>query len=172
MTRAMVRGEEAAWVRFHEEYSGRIYRYLLVLFKGDAEMAGEVLQVTFTRVARHFRQFEDEAVLWGWLTRIARTAAIDEWRKRGTREESLRQYADARNDHESDHESWPELLNRGLAGIRPADSELLRLKYIEGRSVRELAISAGDTEKAMESKLTRARIKLRAALLQMLKDET
>src|SRR5882724_3461943 len=117
LTRAMRRGDEAAWVRFHQEYSGRIHRYLLVLLKGDHESASEILQVTFTRIARYMREFDDEKVMWHWLTRIARTATIDELRKRGRREESLRELAEASTVDEAEETQWPELLNRALTRI-------------------------------------------------------
>jgi RNA polymerase sigma-70 factor, ECF subfamily len=170
-TRAMVRGDEAAWVEFHREYSGRVHRYLLVLLRGDVEVASEVLQATFTRIARHVREFNDETVLWHWVTRLARTAAIDELRKRGRREESLRELASEPPSGHAAEDEWPELLQQALTQMEAADRELLEQKYLEGQSVREIAATGGDSEKAVESKLTRARGKLRAALLQLLKRE-
>ena len=170
-TRAMVRGDETAWVNFHREYSGRIHRYLLVLLKGDDEVASEILQVTFTRIARHMREFNDEAVLWHWVTRIARTALIDEWRKRGRREESLRELAQDSTSTESEPDDWSELLQRALKQMDDRDRELLQRKYLEGQSVREIATSGSDSEKAVESRITRARGKLRALMLQLLRHE-
>ena len=170
LTRAMVRGDEAAWVRFHREYSGRIQRYLLVLLKGDDELANEILQVTFTRIARHMREFSEETVLWHWLTRLARTAVVDELRKRGRREESLRELAQESSES-NEPDDWSELLAQALAQLEPAERELLECKYLEGRSVREIAGTSADSEKAVESRITRARAKLRARMLQLLRRE-
>jgi len=170
LTRAMVRGDEAAWVNFHRNYSGRIHRYLLVLLKGDGDLAAEILQVTFTRVARHMREFHDETVLWRWITRLARTALIDELRKRGRREESLRELAQE-PPCSAEPDDWSELLQQGLAQMETAERELLQRKYVEGQSVREIAASGGDSEKAVESRITRARVKLRALMLQLLQRE-
>jgi RNA polymerase sigma-70 factor (ECF subfamily) len=170
LTRAMVRGDEAAWVNFHREYSGRIHRYLLVLLKGDDEVASEVLQVTFTRIARHVREFSEETVLWHWTTRLARTALIDELRKRGRREESLRELAQEPSG-ESEREDWSELLQQALAQMETAERELLQHKYLEGQSVREIASDSGGSEKAVESRITRARVKLRALMIQLLRRE-
>jgi RNA polymerase sigma-70 factor, ECF subfamily len=172
LTRALVRGDEAAWVQFHGDYSSRIHRYLLVLLKGDPDAAAEVLQVTFTRIARHMRGFEDEAALWHWLARIARTCAIDELRKRGRREESLRDFSNVPEPAPADDGPWAEVLHQGLLQLDGAESDLLRRKYVEGMSVRELAAASGDSEKATESKLTRARNRLREAMLRIWKNET
>jgi len=170
LTRAMVRGDEAAWVRFHYDYSGRIHRYLLVVLKGDDELASEILQVTFTRIARHVREFREETILWHWVTRLARTAVIDEWRKRGRREESLRELAQEPVSP-TEPNDWSELLQQGLAQLDAAERDLLQRKYVEGQSVREIADSETDSEKAVESRITRARVKLRAVMLQLLKHE-
>jgi RNA polymerase sigma-70 factor (ECF subfamily) len=170
LTRAMVRGEEAAWVRFHRDYSGRIHRYALVLLKGDVEAADEVLQVTFTRLARHIREFSDEAMLWHWITRLTRTVVIDEWRKRGRREESLRELA-REPVVENEANDWPELVQQALAQMEMPERELLQRKYLEGESVREIAQAGDDSEKAVESRITRARVRLRGIVLQLLQRE-
>ena len=125
LTRAMVRGDEAAWVSFHREYAGRIHRYLLVLLKGDDEVASEVLQVTFTRIARHVREFSEEVVLWHWVTRLARTVVIDELRKRGRREESLRELAQEPMA-QAGSSDWSELLQQALAQMEIPERELLQ----------------------------------------------
>jgi RNA polymerase sigma factor (sigma-70 family) len=170
-TRAMVRGDEAAWVSFHRDYNGRIHRYLLVLLKGNDEVASEVLQITFTRLARHMREFHEEAVMWSWITRLARTALIDELRKRGRREESLRELAEEPAAEQLERTDWSELLQQALAQIETPERELLQRKYVQGQSVREIASGGMDSEKAVESRITRARAKLRAAMLRLLQRE-
>jgi len=170
LTRAMVRGEETAWVRFHQDYSGRIHRYALVLLKGDLETADEVLQLTFTRLARHIREFGEEAVLWHWITRLVRTVVIDELRKRGRREESLRELAQEPSD-KNEANDWPELVQQALAQMKLPERELLQRKYLEGESVREIAQAGDDSEKAVESRITRARVRLREIVRQLLQRE-
>lgn len=170
-TRAMLRGDEAAWLNFYREYSGRILRYLLVLLKGDHEVATEVLQVTFTRIARHLREFSDEATLWPWLTRLARTALIDELRKRGRREESLRELEQEPANTRAEADDWSELLHQALRQMDERERALLERKYLRGESVREIAAAAGESEKVIESRMTRARGKLRAIMLELLQGE-
>ena len=171
LTRAMVGGDDTAWVTFHAEYSGRVHRYLLVLLRGDEDMAGELLQVTFTRVAKHIRAFNDEKVFWHWLARIARTVAIDEVRKSDTRDGVLRRIEGAPAEPDPSETRWTELLEAGLQQLGPDYRELLSRKYFDGAAVRDLAAERGMSEKAIESKLTRSREKLRQTILEMAKRE-
>lgn len=171
LTRAMVRGDEAAWVSFHGEYSGRVHRYLLVLLRGDHDTAGELLQVTFTRIAKHIRTFDDEPIFWNWLARIARTVAIDEVRKTGTREKIRRQVETTPTEGEAGEERWAGLLEAGLQELEPDCLALLARKYLQGSTVRDLAMEEGVSEKALESRLVRSREKLRQIMLELVKRE-
>ena len=171
LTRALARGDEAAWIHFHEQYSGRIYRYLLVLLRGNHDLAVELLQVTFTRVARHIRVFHQEKILWHWLARIARTAVIDELRKTEHRDNLMNAVASATDATTDPEEYCHELLGEALAQLEQDYRDLLSGKYIEGLSIRELASASGDSEKAVESRLVRARQKLREIMLILLRRE-
>src|SRR5437763_16571754 len=77
VTAAIRRGDELAFSLFHDLYSLRLYKYLLVLAKGDEAAAREVLQAVVLKLARKMQTFEDESRLWAWMTRIARNAFID-----------------------------------------------------------------------------------------------
>ena len=77
----MAKGDEAAWGEFHERYFSRLLRYLLVLHRGDEALARESLQQTYLRVVRHIRRFDDEVVMWSWLSKLARSVVIDGSRK-------------------------------------------------------------------------------------------
>jgi len=171
LTREMVRGDEPAWVRFHAAFSRRLHRYLLVLLRGDEDVAGELLQITFTRIARHIRPFNDELILWQWLARIARTVVIDERRKRGSQKAFLAGLEGSSTNPAPAENRWTDFLAEGLGLIAAEDRQLLSQKYFEGASVRTLAAQYQSSEKAVESKLVRARQKLRAAILELLKDE-
>ena len=56
-------------------------------------------------------------------------------------------------------------------GLPASDRELLERKYFAGDAVRELAGTLGTTEKAIESRLTRARQKLKSGILARLRNE-
>jgi hypothetical protein len=72
LTRAMAKGDEAAYAKFYDAYFERLRRYLLVVTAGNEDAAREALQSGLVRVVRHIRQFESDEVFWGWLTVLAR----------------------------------------------------------------------------------------------------
>lgn len=177
LTRAMERGDEPAWVRFHEQYSARLHRYLLVVARGDEAAAAEALQLTFTRVARHIRTFDREDVFWSWLTVLARSAAVDEARKQRRRDgffARLRAQPPSPADP-SAAEAASRLraaLETGLADLPAEERRVVERKYLEGAAVRDIAAELGATEKAVESRLRRARLRLKQTILTLLRHET
>jgi RNA polymerase sigma-70 factor (ECF subfamily) len=173
LTAAIRRGDEQAFTRLHDLYSLRLYKYLLVLAKGDDVEAREVLQIVVVKLARKMEVFDEESRLWAWMCRLARNAFVDRCRSR-------------RRDH-----VLVSLENLPLELVEPAgaddrlsnclalalesftfeESELLRAAYIDERPLQELADEAGHTYKALESRLGRLRKKLKQTLLNHLRHE-
>jgi RNA polymerase sigma-70 factor (ECF subfamily) len=169
-TAALRRGDDSAWRKFHEVYWPRLFRYHLVLAHGNESVAQEATQQTFLRAVRHIREFDSEAVLWSWLTALARSVAVDEIRRQ-TRQRSLLDRFFHRQTSEKDappvdaDEQLLTLLEVQLTALPEAERTLLERKYLAGESVRELAASLATTEKAVDSRLVRARQQLRQTLL-------
>ncbi|HEV2435295.1 MAG TPA: sigma-70 family RNA polymerase sigma factor, partial [Verrucomicrobiae bacterium] len=63
------------------------------------------------------------------------------------------------------------LLENQVAALPPDERELIEQKYFARRAVREIADELQTTEKAVESKLSRVRKKLKDAVLAELKNE-
>ena len=162
---------------FYEAYHGRLWRYLLVVTMGDEDATNEALQSALLRVVRHIKVFSDDTCFWGWLTVLARSALSDQ--RRGRRRYLA--FLDRFTRHAEIDRSFPaetaadtkllNLLETTLAGLLPEDRELVEAKYFDGRSVREIAQGLGTSEKAIESRLVRVRRKLKAALLEGLRNE-
>ena len=81
MTTRMANGDEAAFKEFYECYCDRLFRYLLVLTRGNEELARDLLQITMAKVVRSQREFRIEAHLWNWLAAIARNSFVDALRR-------------------------------------------------------------------------------------------
>lgn len=173
----MVAGDEFAYRQFHEIYSPRLYRYLLVVAAGDEELAREALQAASIRVVRHVKAFSDEKVFWNWLTVLARSALADHRRKRSRYRAFLDRFtshaqADAavQENGEADARLLA-ALEITLRELPPEERQLVERKYIGREAVREIADGLQVSEKAVESKLVRVRRKLKDALLARLKHE-
>jgi RNA polymerase sigma-70 factor, ECF subfamily len=137
---------------------------------GDAALAEEATQEAFIRGYRRLWLLGDGAKFAGWITSIARHAAINlglrHRRELNKRERwSLEQAAvsDASAD-ESAAPCTPEMLRQTLAELPAAHREGLVLFYLEGKSGAEAAAALGISEAAFRVRLHRARGALREQL--------
>jgi RNA polymerase sigma-70 factor, ECF subfamily len=177
LTSRLVRGDEAAYRLFYDRYYSRLLRYLLVLTGGQQEAACEALQMTLLRVVRHIKTFESEDVFWSWLTVLGRSAVVDEARKR-KRYTALLDRFFSRNqldavpaDSGEADTRLLEMLEKNLVLLPSDDRELIDRRYFNGQPVKEIAEHLRVTEKAIDSRLVRARRKLKDFILAQLKNE-
>ena len=176
LTARMARADEDAYRMFHELYFHRLLRYLLVVTGGREEAAREALQLALLRVVRHIRKFDLEESFWSWLTVLARSAIVDEERKRHRYLAFLdrffrREQIEAATNFEADAR-LQELLSANLDALPWEERELIKRKYFSRESVKEIAADLGATEKAIESQLVRIRRKLKAGIVAQLNHET
>ena len=173
LTSAIRQGDEEAFTRFHELYSLRLYKYLLVLAKGDEGEAREVLQGVVLKLARKMEVFDEEGRLWAWMCCLARNAFVDRYRAR-RRESRYVPLEERPAEQPANGEAEDRLgrcLEAALGAFTPEEAELLRAAYIDERPLQELADEAGQSYKALESRLGRLRRKLKEAMLNGLRDE-
>lgn len=167
----MTRQEDAAFVEFLDTYRDRLFRYLIVITRGDEELTQEAMQQTMLRVVRHIRRFDDKDVFWSWLTRLARSAVTDHTRKKGRYFAFLTRFfnhQDAQKESSTNATEDPSLLDRLeelLPSLSTEDADLVKRKYYLGETSRTIAEQLGTTEKAIESRLVRIRRRLREMLL-------
>jgi RNA polymerase sigma-70 factor, ECF subfamily len=173
LTARLARGDEAAFHEFHGLYFQRLLRYLLVVTRGQEDIAREALQLAFMRVARHVRKFESETAFWNWLAVLARNCAVDELRKRTRQQHLLATFFQQRPaDAVNDDLEFQKLVEQEIARLPEDERSLLERKYFAEETARSLAEELQITEKAMESRLLRIRRKLKALVLNRLKNET
>lgn len=175
----MCAGDENAYRMFYDAYFNRLSRYLLVVSAGDEDAMREALQGTLQRVVRHIREFDDEETFWSWLTVLARSAHADERKKRRRYRAFLDRFtrqtevaSDVRLSSADGGETLANLLATSIAALPEDERRLIGWKYTERLGVREIAANLGTSEGAVESRLGRVRLKLKAAVLAALKHET
>jgi RNA polymerase sigma factor (sigma-70 family) len=173
LTRAIVKGDEAAFGEFYEKFSGRLFGLLLFLTSGREDIAHEILQITMIKVARKFRVFDHEAALWAWLSQIARNAWVDYIREQSRlpKPVSIELLASSSAAPEAAEAELLQWLECGLNELDDEERVLVESIYFERRRQRVLADESGTTPKAIESKLARIRAKLRQFVLQRIKNE-
>jgi RNA polymerase sigma-70 factor (ECF subfamily) len=137
---------------------------------GDAALAEEATQEAFIRGYRRLWLLGDGAKFAGWITAIARHAAINlglrHRRELNKRERwSLEQAAVPETSAgESTAPCTPEMLRQTLEELPAAHREGLVLFYLEGKSGAEAAAALGISEAAFRVRLHRARGLLREQL--------
>jgi len=173
LTRAVRRGDTGAFSRFYDLYSFRLYKFVLVLAHGDENEAREVCQCAFIKLAKRCDVFDDERRLWAWLCVLAKNTFLDHCRARQrlNRFVSLGELSPEPNGYVNPEHRLNEILREALASLPPDESELIQAAYVDKRPLRELADEAGQTYKALESRLGRLRQKLKEQLLKDLRHE-
>ena len=175
MTAAIAKGDDAAFNRFYESYFKRIHHYLLAISGGWEEGAADALQDTMMRVIRYMKPFTDECALWNWLRKIAKSAFIDQTRKRrrpDTHASMTSLEAVPAEEIEDDpSEELKHHLTSSLDLLEPEERRLIEGKYLQGKSYIALAEELGITSKAVESRLARIRKRLKALIMERLSHE-
>ena len=174
LTTGLARGDDVAWKNFHREFGPTLFRQLLAATRGNYDLSSEALQQTYLRVARHARPCDQEESFRAWLRIVARTALSDCRRRRKSFWQLLTRRredpSDARlaDDFSAEDSGVHRALEDALASLDLDDRALLEAKYMAGADVRSLAEQLGISQKAAESRLTRARAELRRRLLELL----
>lgn len=174
LSRAIVAGDEAAFAQFYDLYSGRVWRFLLVLTSGQEDSSRELHQVVMIKVARKIRVFNTDQALWAWLAQVARNAFIDYIRRQNRRSEHAlpRSTLDSLHTPEAQAEKYlSEWLDHALQCLNGDDRALVEAVYFENRAHSRVAAETGQTPKAVESRLARIRAKLRKYILTKLRHE-
>ena len=165
LTRALKRGEEAAFAWLHRQWSGRINRYSFALAAGDDAAASEIAQAVWLRLARHIRQLPDENALWNWIACAARHASIDLHRKGGRYRDVLRRFAERfksrRTNCEDPDKARIATLDSALQKLEPEQRALIESRYFESENLETIAKRHSLTVRAVEGRLARLRQRLR-----------
>ena len=173
LTRAVRRGDEEAFSRLYDLYSFRLYKFLLVLARGDESQAGEACQAVFIKLTKRCEVFSEERKLWAWLCVLAKNTFLDQCRvrQRLNRFVSLEALPVEPDGQVNPEHRLAEILQEALAALPPEEREWLQAAYVDNQPLQELANEAGQTYKAFESRLGRLRQKLKEQLLKNLRHE-
>jgi RNA polymerase sigma-70 factor (ECF subfamily) len=158
---------------FHELYrrtSAKLYGVCCRIL-GEGQDAEDALQEAYANVWRRADRFDaSRASPITWLAAIARNAAIDRLRARGTRStapiEEAHGLADEspRADFMLEQASEVRRLQACLGELGGREAGLIRTAFLEGATYPELAARAGEPLGTIKSRIRRALIKLRECL--------
>jgi len=170
MHRNVLAGNEDAWRTWYEEHFDDLFSYVWWRSRGHRDLAEEATQETWLTAVRKIRSFDPErADFRSWLRGIASNILRNHFRKTARRSLSTPFDEKAHGSDtaigENNVPTRPsQLVARALSDLPERYEEALRAKYFEGLSVLQIASAWGETVKAVESVLSRARQAFRHAL--------
>jgi RNA polymerase sigma-70 factor (ECF subfamily) len=143
---------------------------------GEAEAVEEVYQEIALAAIEQKSPLADPAKVGPWLHRLAVIQSARYRRQRGRDRKAVRRAAeryDFGNGHLPDLLAWlvakerVERTRTAIARLAGRDAEILLLKYGERWSYRQIAERLGISEKAVDSRLMRARARLRHEVIEL-----
>lgn len=161
-------GDEEAFNRFYDLFATRLYRYLVAILPSDEALVRDAFQETMVRVVRYAKPVPTEADAWRWLTRVGRNALYDLLRKRRRRRDREAAAPALRLEPEAAVARLEGALDSAVRDLPAEDRSLIHAVYYERIDQTSLAGRMGITRKAVESRLARLRIRLRARVAEAL----
>jgi len=173
LVKQLLVGEEPAFDRFFDENFARLYRFAIPRLRNDAEAARDVAQITLTKAIRKLHTYRGESALFTWLCSICRNEMSDWLNREGRRQDHVVLIEDfpeiqaAVDSFQAPLQDGPEQQYRRSESLRLIQVALDRLpakygnvlewKYVEGRSVKEIAARLDIGTEATQSLLARAK---------------
>lgn len=161
---AVLRGDVDAWQTLYDDAFTEVFAYVQWRCAGLRELAEDLTQETWLVAVRRVKSFDPrQAPFAKWLCGIAANLLRNHFRsKRAVTNQALpeRPYVGAA-DWEGREQA--ERIARVLSELPERQEAVLRAKYQEQRSVAEIALAWGESLKAIESLLSRARQAFRTA---------
>jgi RNA polymerase sigma-70 factor (ECF subfamily) len=142
---------------------------------GEPQAIDEVMQEVSLAAVRQRAPISDPAKVAPWLYRLAVRHSLLYRRKQGRKRKLVDRYAERYRPTEADQHQLDPLgwllaeerrtqVHDAMSRLSKRDAELLMLKYTEDWSYRALAEHLGVSESAVETRLHRARHRLRTEL--------
>jgi RNA polymerase sigma-70 factor (ECF subfamily) len=162
---AVLAGDALAWRAWFAEHFDRLAAYARWRCGGLTDLADDVTQEAWVTAVRRLRSFDPEkGPFFAWLCGIASNAARNAIRARRRWRARFRALeADAPATSDPDAIARAERVAAALAELPEHYEAVLRAKYLDQMAVDAIAKERGETPKAIESLLSRARQAFREA---------
>jgi len=161
----VVNGDAAAVRTLLDDVGDVLYGFVFARVGGDGAAAEDIVQETFMEAVRSAHTFRGDAALRTWLCAIARRRLARYYeaeRRHELAQSGLRAVEDG-PDEAIDVDRRDEVV-RALGRLSALHRQVLVLKYLDERSVEDIAAELGLSRVQVQSLLQRARAGLRQAL--------
>lgn len=127
------------------------------------QLAEEVAQSAFAKLAQHAGQLKPETVVTAWLYQVTRHEAVDVIRREARRQ--LREQVATEMQAMNATDDWSRvepLLDEAMQALEEGDRAAVLLRYFEGKSFREVGRALGTSDDTAQKRVSRAVERLRA----------
>lgn len=160
----IVAGNEKALRSFYRYFKPRLLSYIKNKI-ADEDDAEEIMQDTLLATVEKLRDFSFRCRLFTFICSIANYKVIDFYRKKKIKRIVFSRFAEIEPlistlftpEEELDEQLLREKIRQTFEKIAPKYSRILKLKYVYGFSVKEIAVRLSISFKSAESSLFRAR---------------
>ena len=159
-------GNAEAWRTLYGRYLPLVWREAYARVK-DIHVAEDITSEALLALLRSIKQLEtDGPAIGAWLRSVVEFKSADFCRKQIRTRDGLRKYANLPSTLDSpaafiESEETCKAVRQVLAEMPNRLRAVLEAKYLDAMPVRDLACHLGETEKAIESLLYRARREFR-----------
>src|SRR5262245_56640939 len=161
---AVLRGDVRAWQSLYDGAFSEVFAYVQWRCAGLRDLAEDITQDTWLVAVRRIRNFDPrQAPFAKWLCGIAANLLRNRFRARLPATNQILPERVSAQDAEQERRERAERITRALGELPEHYEAVLRAKYLEQRSVAEIALAWGESLKTVESLLGRARQAFRTA---------
>jgi len=168
----ILRGNESALRSFYKYFQYPLYSYIKKKVDGEQDVE-EIIQDTLVATIEGLRDFSFRSRLFTYICSIANHKVIDFYRKKRIKNIVFSKIAQVEPlistlfgpEELLEDELLRQKIKETFQNIAPKYSRILKLKYIYGYSVTEIAFKLSVTFKSAESQLFRARKAFAAAYI-------
>ena len=163
--RLLIEAAQADPTRFVELYDRHVDRVYAYVSRraGNRSVAEDITSAVFEQALTHLRRFEWRGVPFiAWLFRIAANALADHWQQQGRDSHDMpAEVPDEREYKEIERRvSLFQLVNR----LPEAQRQVIQMRFVEGHSIRDVAVALDRSEGAVKQLQLRALASLRKGM--------
>ncbi len=166
------RSSRRAFKVLYDKYAGMVFNFVLSILK-DSYLSEDITQFCFTQLWLKRETLDMDGNVPAWLYVTARNAVYKEVR----RQVAASRYADALASSVESPEETPASLDlekiaeeakAAVAALPPSRREIYLMRFVDGKTVREISAELGISPKTVETQIARARCSIRARISELL----
>lgn len=159
----------------YKEYKDKIFNFLIIKTNGNRDIVEEIFSDTFHSAIINLPKLKNADNLQAWLIQIASRRLNDYFRKDYREKKYLEKIINQESYTDPVFETIEKrqevvLLDMAMNNLKNSYKEVINLKYIEKKSLKEISKKLGKTIFSINNLLLRARAELNQEIKKILKE--